>query len=323
MDGHVEVMPQATAAMVAGAPTIEELFVATRAALDGSDPVKVTVNQQYGYLSRVERTSTSADGSSTQTIADFTTPGDVTAIARGRAIMDTLLDRWANLQTPSWQYTWTRVDASTPGTPTGWTVRTTDGATTATPAGGGEERAVPDDVTVNGTVAAAAKVIASGGWVDVSVDDRTGLNALFAVDPSPSTKGDGYWIRIEFTDRAAARQRELLDSAKARWAAAKVKRSSYVWTYDGDRGAWNASISATGDVLKFLRRSGGAPSGDAFEIRPSVKDAFAAIDAILAEGGSISVTYDKALGYPKKIVIANGGTVAAKGTITITKFKKR
>jgi hypothetical protein len=144
---------------------------------------------------------------------------------------------------------------------------------------------------------------------------------MIAVDPSPAVKGDGYWIRIDFTDRAAARQRELLDAARERWTAAKVKKSTYTWTYDGERGAWSMSIAATGDVLKFLKRSAGAPSGDGFEIRPAVSDAFRAIDEILAAGGTVSVTYDKALGYPKTIVILNGGTVASKGTITISKFK--
>lgn len=183
---------------------------------------------------------------------------------------------------------------------------------------------MPEDVTVNGTVVAAAKVIASGGWVDVAVDDLTGLNALFAVDPSPAVKGDGYWIRIEFTDRAAARQRELLDAAKARWAAAKIKKSSYVWAYDGQRGTWSMSVAASGDTVKVLKRSAGAPSGDTTDIRPAIPAAFSAIDEILGTGGTVAVTYDKALGYPKTIVVTNGGTSGwPKGTITITKFKAR
>jgi hypothetical protein len=321
IDGHVEVQQRTVSSLVNPAGTIESMFEMARASLDGDGTLKVAVDQQYGFLSSIDYATDVSDGSYTATVAEFTTPGDRTANARAREALNQLLDRWRSITTPAWEYAWTRVDAASAGSPTGWIVRGTDGETTALAAGSSNAVRPPDEVTIDGTVVEAVRVMASGGWVDVSADDLTGLDVMIAVDPSPAVKGDGYWIRIDFADRAAARQRELLDAARERWTAAKVNRHSYTWAYDGDRGAWSMSIAATGDVLKFLRRSAGAPSGDSFEIRPAVSDAFRAIDEILAAGGTVLVTYDKALGYPKTIVILNGGSVASKGSITISKFK--
>jgi hypothetical protein len=305
------------------AGTVEAMFENARAGLAGGGTVTVAVDQQYGFLSTLDVRTDVADGSYTQAVTEFTTPGDRTANARATDALNGLLDRWQNVVTPAWAYTWTRVDAASPATPTGWTVRHADGASTATAAGSSVDVVPPAEITIDGIVGDVVGVMGRGGWVDVSADDLTGLDVLLAVDPSPAVKGDGYWIRIDFTDRAAASQRELLDAARARWTAAKIKESTYTWAYDGDRGSWSWSIRATGDTLKFLRRSEGAPTGEAMFVRPSIRDTFALIDEIIAGGGSVLVTYDKALGYPKKIVIGNGGSWAPKGTITIAKFKTR
>jgi hypothetical protein len=324
IDGHVEQLARVTSSSVSSdALTVEAGFEAARAGLARDDTITVDIDQRYGYLASLGLATDVPDGGSTRTVTEFTTPGDRAASGRAQDALSLLLDRWAGLSTPAWEYTWTRVEASSPGTPTGWVVRRVDGSTTAVAAGSSNEVSPPASITIDGTVAEAVGVVAAGGWVDVAVDDLTGLDVLMAVDPSPAVKGDGYWIRIDFTDRAAARQRELLDAATVRWAAAKLKKHSYTWAYDGQSGAWSIAVSATGDVLKLGKRSAGAPTGDGFEIRPAVADAFTAIDEILAAGGTVTVTYDKALGYPRKIVITNGGAVAGKGTITISRFKSR
>jgi len=321
IDGHVEVQERVTSSFVRDAGTIEAMFDNARAGLGGDGTASVAIDQQYGFLSSLEYMTDVINGSYSQTIAEFTTPGDRTANPRDTEALNDLLDRWSSIVTPAWAYTWTRVDAASPATPTGWTVRHTDGRSTAVAAGSSDEVTPPGKVTIDGTVEEVVGILGSGGWVDVSSDDLTGLDVLIAVDPSPAVKGDGYWIRIDFTDRAAASQKERLDAARARWTAAKVGKSTYTWAYDGERGSWTWTIRATGDTLKFLKRSVGAPTGEAVFVRPSVRDTFDMIDEIIAGGGSVLVTYDKALGYPRKIVIGDGGSWAPKGTITISKLK--
>lgn len=325
MDGHTEAqVVQAASSVDAAGLTIEGMFASALAALEGNGKLTIAIDQQYGYPTSIEYTDPTANGSSVTTVAEFTTPGDRTAKARATDALAQLLDRWHSLATPAWEYSWTRIDAASTGAPAGWVVRHEDGVTTALAAGSGNAVEPPGEVTIDGTVQDVVGVMGAGGWVDVSAEGTTGLDALIAVDPSPAVTGDAYWIRIEFTDRGAARQKELLDAARARWAAAKIRKSTYTWTYDGERGAWSVSIAANGDTLKFLKRSAGAPSGDTIDIRPGIAAAFTAIDEILGSGGTLSVTYDKALGYPKKIVVSNGGTAGwPKGTITITKFKAR
>lgn len=326
MDGHTEIqVVQASSFLDAAGLTIEGMFANALAALGGNGTLTVAIDQQYGYPSSMEYADQAVtDGSSTTTVSEFATPADRTAKARATDALNQLLDRWHSVSTPAWEYRWTRIDAAATGAPSGWVVRREDGATTALAAGSANAVEPPAEITIDGTVEDIVGVMGAGGWVDVSADSTTGLDVLIAVDPSPAIKGDGYWIRIDFTDRGAARQKELLDAARARWTAAKIKKSTYTWAYDGERGAWSFSIAATGDTLKVLRRSQGAPTGDTNDIRPSIPDAFSAIDEILGTGGTVSVTYDKALGYPKKIVVTNGGTIGwPKGTITITKFKTR
>ncbi|HYO43029.1 MAG TPA: DUF6174 domain-containing protein [Candidatus Limnocylindrales bacterium] len=323
IDGHIEVQERATSAFVNDAGTIEAMFENARAGLAGDGTVTVAVDQRYGFLASLDYHTDVTDGSYTQTVTEFVTPGDKTANARATDALNVLLDRWESVVTPAWAYTWTRVDAAAPATPTGWTVRHADGVSTATAAGSSVDVDPPSEITIDEVVGDAVGVMGRGGWVDVSADDRTGLDVLLAIDPSPGVKGDGYWIRIDFTDRAAASQKELLDAARLRWTRAKVTKATYTWAYDGDRGSWTWSIRANGDTLKFLKRSAGAPAGEAMFVRPSIRDTFDMIDEIIAEGGTVLVTYDKALGYPKKIVVGNGGSWAPKGTITITKFKTR
>ncbi len=321
IDGHTEQLDDTNGFISAGELTIEDGFDLARAGLSGDGKLTIAVDQQYGYLSSIEYATTVADGSYTRTVSGFTTPGDRTANARAREALDAYLDRWQGLATPAWEYTWTRVDALSLDAPKGFSVRHADGVTMAAAAGGSAAIETPTEATVGGTVADAVGVMGAGGWVDVSADDLTGLDALIAVDPSPTAKGDGYWIRIDFTDRAAARQREHLDAARARWASAKIRKSTYRWAYDGADGAYGWTIAANGDVLRFVKRSKGAPTGESMFVRPSIPDAFTMIDEILSSGGTVSVRYDKALGYPRKIVIANGGTAAPAGAITISGFK--
>jgi hypothetical protein len=323
MDGHTEIqVVQVSTFMDASGLTIEGMFANALAGLGGDDRLTIAIDPQYGYPTSVERADQASTGSTTTAVSEFTTPGDRTAKARATDALTQLLDRWHGLSAPDWEYRWTRVDAASSGAPTGWVVRHEDGATTALAAGSTAAVAPPSEVTIDGTVQDVVGVMGAGGWIDVSADAQTGLDAVIAVDPSPAVKGDGYWIRIDFTDRGAARQKELLDAARARWTAAKVKKATYQWAYDGERGAWTLSIAATGGTVKVLRRSPGAPSGDTVDIRPAVTAAFDAIDEILSTGGTVAVTYDKALGYPKKIVVGNGGTAGwPKGTISITKFK--
>jgi hypothetical protein len=77
----------------------------------------------------------------------------------------------------------------------------------------------------------------------------------------------------------------------------------------------------SGSTLKLQKKSAGAPAVDATCSPPRIRETFDLIDEVIQGGGSVLVTYDKALGYPKKIVIGDGGAWAPKGTVTIKGFK--
>lgn len=324
MDGHTEVLVLAANGFVSSdGATVEALFDVARASLDGSGTLRVAIDQRYGYPSSLAYTTDAADGSFTRTVTEFTTPGDRSAGARAREALDQALTRWNDLATPAWEYTWTRIDAAAAGTPTSWVVRHAGGETSARAAGTTIDRAPPDQVTINGTVGDAVGVMASGGWVDVSTDSATGLDMLLAIDPSPGIKGDGYWIRVDFTDRAAEQQRKALAAAKERWAAAAPKKYAYTWAYDGEKGAWSWTMAMNGETGKVTKKSASAPPVEGAFAPPRIPETFELIGQVLDAGGTVSVTYDKTLGYPRKIVFANATEWAPRGTVTITDFKTR
>ncbi len=323
IDGHVEAQVlQGSGFVSSDDATIEALFGVARNALAGSGTLTVAIDQQYGYPSSLEYATDVSDGSFTRTITEFTTPGDRTANTRAREALDGALARWHGLVTPACEYTLTRIDAAASMAPAGWVVRHADGETSARAAGTTIDRAPPDKVTIEGTVTTAVRTMAAGGWVDVATDD-SGMDLLLAIDPSPAVKGDGYWIRIDFTDRAAAQQREALDAARARWAAAALTKYSYTWAYDGAKGAWSWTMTMNGETGKVTRKSVGAPPVEGAFAPPRIPETFELIDQVLGAGGTVSVTYDKALGYPRRIVFVDGTVWAPKGVVTITGFKAR
>jgi hypothetical protein len=322
IDGRTESLElRATQAGANASPyLVEGAFDRARELLSAGGTTTYDVDQQYGYLARLryEQPSGASDQSFTDTVTDFTTPGDRTAAERARTSLDEALGRWNAYASPAWQYTWTRYAAAdTPASATTYTVRHQDGRTVAVQADGTTDAAPPREATIEGTVATVMAVLAGGGWVDVSADAATGLNLLIAVDPSPSATGDGYWIRVAVADLAKQSAAKALASARDRWSTAGLKKYSYTWTYDGCA-QYSARVIIRADALKAKGRSSAAC--EASPIRPSVTDLFAAIAGTLDSGGRVSATYDKKLGFPTKVVFGAGPDPAR--TITITGFKR-
>jgi hypothetical protein len=157
--------------------------------------------------------------------------------------------------------------------------------------------------------------------VDVAIDPD-GYDTLIAVDPSPSATGDGWWIRIDHTDRFAERARQELDEARTRWTTSGLDRYSYRWTWDGSDGAWSWGVNLRGDKVK-LKPSAGAPAIEQTFVAPQIDDLFALVESVLAAGGSVDVTYDKTLGYPTRVAFTEATELAPRGVVTITKLRER
>ncbi len=158
--------------------------------------------------------------------------------------------------------------------------------------------------------------------MDVSTDAATGLDLLAAVDPSPSAKGDAYWIRIDHTDLAAEKAAEDLAAAQKRWATAAPKRHSYSWHYEGPGADWSYRVAMNGDKATIKPGKGAPPVADSFAA-PRVPEMFALIERALAAGGSVTATYDRKLGYPTRIVLPTVTESTPEGVITITDFRAK
>jgi hypothetical protein len=325
MDGRVEVQPIAGEAApdAAAAVTIEGLYEAVRTRLDAEGSLDFTVDQLYGYLSDATYAPTAGGGSWARAIEDFTTAATRTSAGRARDALAQAQQRWAAVRTPAWEYTWTRFAAADgAGGAATWRVRHEDGQTTVLAANGTAEASPPDPVTIAGTVSSLASVLAAGGWVDVSADAGTGLDMLIAVDPSPSVKGDAYWIRIDTTDLAAARAAEALASARDRWSGAGLMRYSYTWRFEGPGRTWTYRVAVNGDKSTIKAGAGTPPVEESFAA-PRVPDMLDLVDRVIAGGGAVSAAYDKKLGYPTRIVLPAATETTPAGEITITGFKTK
>jgi hypothetical protein len=328
MDGRSEVQAVTVgrdAPEVGAAQTIEGILDRAAAALEQpGGEVAITYDLQYGYVSRLDQSLPDVtDAVASVEVRDLTTAADRTSASRARAGLDSLLQAWKAPRSPTWDYTWSRFTAAdTASSATTYRVHHEDGATTiAAEDGAAGSAAPPDAATIEGTVETAVGVLAAGGWVDVAADDA-GLDALISIDPSPSVKGDAYWIRIDYTDLYAVQAREALAAARARWSATAPDRLSFRWRYEGPGGSWGWNVSLNGDVAR-LKPTAGAPAVESSFVAPRIDALFDLVEAIVDGGGRVKVTYDGALGYPTTVVIDQGVGVAPEGTITISKLKPR
>ncbi len=303
--------------------TVEALFDRAHAALDADGTFEYTVDKLTGSLRRMTFQPASGSGGWTTTVGDLVVPADRSSAGRARQALEQMLQAWREVDSPSWAYTWTRFDASdTVATATAYRVVHEDGTTTVSAADGSSGAAAPPDAaTIEGTVEAAAATLASGGWVDIA-SDPSGLNLLLGIDPSPSATGDGYWIRIEYTDLLATRAAEKLASARTRWAAAGIEHYAYAWRYEGADEAWGWKVTIRRGSAK-VKPTRGAPAVEEAFSGPRVDELFSLVERILAQGGTVVASYDKALGYPTRVEIRSGSDVAPPGVVTITKLKVR
>jgi hypothetical protein len=328
MDGRAEVQAVALgpdAPEIGAAQTIDGILDRAATALEQpGDNVSITYDLQYGYVSRLAQSAPGApDTVTTVEVRDLTTAADRTAASRARAALDGLIGAWRAPRSPTWEYTWSRFTAAdTASSATTYRVHHEDGATTiAAEDGAAGNAAPPDAATIQGTVETAVGVLAAGGWVDVAADEA-GLDALISIDPSPSAKGDAYWIRIDYTDLYAVQAREALAAARTRWSASAPEAYTFRWRYAGSGGSWGWNVTLSGDVAK-LKPTPGAPPVESSFVVPRIDALFDLVGAIVDGGGRVKVTYDTALGYPTTVVIDQGVGVAPDGTITIGRLRAR
>jgi hypothetical protein len=328
MDGRAEVQAVSVgpnAPVIGAAQTIEGILDRAAVALEQSgDKVAITYDIQYGYVSRLDHPLPDvADAAASVEVRDLTTAADRTSASRARAGLDSLIQAWRAPRSPTWEYTWSRFTAAdTASSATTYRVHHEDGVTTiAAEDGAAGSAAPPDAATIGGTVEAAVGVLAAGGWVDVAADEA-GLDVLIAIDPSPSAKGDAYWIRIDYTDLYAVQAREALAAARARWSAAAPERYTFRWRFEGPGASWGWNVNLSGDTAK-LKPTADAPPVEGSFVAPRVDALFDLVEAIVDGGGRLKATYNAALGYPTAVVIDQGAGVAPNGTITISKLKAK
>jgi hypothetical protein len=328
MDGRSEVQPVsagASAPEIGPAQTIEGILDRAAAALQQpGNNVSITYDLQYGYVSRLDQaTSDGIAAESSVEVRDLTTAADRTSASRARAALEALLESWNAPRSPTWEYTWSRFTAAdTDSSATTYRVHHEDGTTTIAADDGAAGKAAPPEAsTIEGTVAAAVGVLAAGGWVDVAADE-TGLDALISIDPSPSAKGDAYWIRIDYTDLYEAQARAALDAARARWTATAPERYTFRWRYVGPGGSWGWNVTLSGDVAN-LKPIPGTPPVESSFVAPRIDALFDLVEAIIDGGGRVKVTYDPALGYPATVVVTEGAGAAPDGTITVSRLKAK
>ncbi len=303
---------------------VDGLYDEARGAL-ASDAFTFAYDPLRGYPTKLVFASAAdpSAGGATETLDDFTTAATVGAANAARTGMDEVLRRSRAKADGTWEYTWSRIPAGTPDAkPTVWTVRHDRKGTTAKQVSGGDAKVTRDDVSLDATALAITNVLGSGGWADVAVEDDPGLGVLIAIDPSPSVKGDAYWIRIAWTDLALRAAMTDIEAAKARWATAQLTDYTYTWKFDGDQ-TLAYKVSRKGEAATITPQ-GGTPVPEAVAYAaPRIEDTFALIEAVLEQGGTVKATYDEQLGYPRRVELVPNGDAGAKGVITIANLKRR
>ena len=307
------------------AMTVEGLYDVARAAL-ASDRFSYAYDPLRGYPTKLDLVPAgdASAGSVTETVAGFTTAATVGAGNATRKALEEVLRRWRGRDQGAWEYTWSRIPAgAADAEPAVWTIHHDRKGTTAKEVSAGGQDVGRDEVSLDATALGISNVLGSGGWADVAVEDDPGFGVLIAVDPSPSIKGDAYWIRVAWTDLALRAAITDIEAAKARWATAQLTDYGYTWTFAGEDRTLSYKVNRKG-AAATVTPQGGSPAPESIAYAaPRIEDTFALIDAVLAQGGTVKATYDDKLGYPKRVELVPHGDAGAKGVITIKDLKRR
>jgi len=324
LEGHAETQLINGRGLPAGgehAVTVPGIYAGARLALAGDGTLTTDADYTYGYPKSVTYASQAADGSWSEAITEFLPAGDPAGPARTQAQLSTLLDRWQRQLPAEFEYTWSRFRAADgPAAATVWRVRLEGGKVVSSSESEADGSVPSSAATPEGSIAAAQRVISGGGWVDVAADTGSGRNLLISIDPSPATTGDAYWIRISFVDLVAQKAAKAHATAAARWAANAPTIYAYTWRYRGAGDDLTYKVSVDGDTAT-IRPVGGTPAVEAAFVAPRVEDTLTLIGDVLAQGGRVTATYDKKLGYPRSVTLVPHGDAGLKGTITIRDFR--
>lgn len=300
--------------------TVDGLFDTVRWGTLVSGDTTVTYDPDLGYPAEIVHVPPMvADGDFSETMTDFVTTADDQAALTREAVRSARA-AWARWQPTAYEYTWRRFAAAGPGAGTAWLVRYTDGRASTDP-GPGSDGAVPDfKAAVGANFDSVEAALDAGAWVDLTVDQVTGLPLLAAIDPTPAVSGDEYWIRITFQDIEHEEATAAVQAARERWAAAAAERYSYTWRYRGRFKPLTYGVTMNGDVATLRRAPGTDIPEAASDAGPRIADTFTMIEQVLLQGGHVAATYDPKLGYPVRVAIDPAGDAGPPGTITITDF---
>lgn len=302
--------------------TVDGLFETVRQRLSAGGDLRVTFDPDLGYPAEITYANTSvSDGDSTETMTSFASEADAATVAHLRDVLRSARLAWKRWEPTAYEYVWRRFEAATgPTSGTAWRVVRAGGrsSTEADPVSDG---ALPaDSASVASTFDAVEAALDAGAWVDLTIDPVSGLPLLIAVDPSATTIGGEYWIRLTFRDTQHAVAIDALQAAMDRWAAARLRHFSYTWRYRGDLDPLTYGVTWDGD-RSALKRSPGTPIPEARDYAaPRIDDTFRLIQQVLSQGGHVTAAYDPVLGYPVRVELDPAGDVGARGTISIQDF---
>jgi hypothetical protein len=300
---------------------IPALFDAIGAAYDAGADVTVDIDPTYGYPRSASVTGSTPETSWSATIEELAVAGSPASTAITQDAMEKMRDHWPRTVAGDWAYTWSRFRAKDgPDVATTWNVRW-EGDKLHTSSESEAAGVVPSDTaTPTGTLDLIQHEFSAGAWADLSTDSDSGDETLIAIDPSPTVDGDGYFIRISFTDLQAKRARSAQASAAKRWSRNEPTVYTYTWHYSGAGKDLDYKVSVDGNKVSIKALNGSPPAKQAW-VSPRIKDTLAMLGDVLDQDGIVVATYDKKLGYPVKARMTPHGDAGREGTITITAFQ--
>jgi hypothetical protein len=289
--------------------TPDTLFAMAQELIASPGSIDIAYDAKTGLPTRIHASGppNTSDADTNIDIADFVAGPTPNAKGIRQSIAWALRD-WSRARPATFAYTWTRAAPGAQAPDRSVQVsREAGGAEVIDPATAASGAASPTVASVPATLHAASAALASGAWVDLTVQFGNGVPLLLAVDPTPAA-GDAYWIQVAFRDIEREQQLEAYRAARERWSAAGLGRYHYVWHYRGTLGTYTYRVTMRGEVAHLMRRKGTAVLWQAIDVGPRLDGLFPAIDLALADGRRVIATYDPTYGYPLTVKIDTGGS---------------
>lgn len=306
--------------------SVDGLFATIRRMIVAGQDVQATFDPGLGYPTELVHppSPSVSDGDWTESVSAFTSSAGGANAVDTAAVVRAARLAWQRWEPSTYAYVWRQFGpAAGPTSGTAWDVQHSRGRTSTQADPVSDHALAADSSSIAATFASVDRALAAGAWVDLTVDPRSGLPLLAAIDPSAGSSGGESWIRITFTDTQKTDAVAALQAAMDRWATAGLRHFSYTWRYRGDLRPLTYGVTWDND-RSLLRRSPGTPIPETLGYAtPRIDDTFRMIQDVLAQGGHVAARYDPVLGYPVRVEVDPNGDGGARGTITITGFVVR